>query len=182
MASAASTHPEPRSPNRPTISPFSTASERPSTSDTVARALSSKTISRRTLSAGVARRVRRAALRCASRFAQHLGDDVGARDLAGDVIASDAPVAHDDDTVRNGEDFSQPMRNEYDRDAASLERPDAVEQPQRLRFPSAQPSARRRSAASSFLESARAITTSCWVARSSEPISGAWIHDQARNP
>ena len=60
--------------------------------------------------------------------ADHIGNDHGARRVARCIAGADAAVAHDDDTIRDGEYFGKPVADENDGHAALRQKPHAVEQ------------------------------------------------------
>jgi hypothetical protein len=64
--------------------------------------------------------------------ADHVGDHLFPRHLLCRIVASDDPVAHDDDTVGDREDLRQAVGNEDDGNAASSQRTEPREEVERL--------------------------------------------------
>ena len=121
--------PEPSRPKSPSTSPWRTSMSRWLTTS---RPPESKTHRSRAANATPPGKILRAGRCRAHACADHLVDDSIARSLGGHEAAADAPVAHDDDAVRNLEYFGQPVRDENDGDATRAECAHPLEQPHRL--------------------------------------------------
>ena len=100
---------------------------------------------------------------------EHFGDDLIAVGVGGGVVTNETPIPHHQDSVGEGKDFCEPVRDEETTGAAVPIGAEPFEQALRFDAVSAAVgSSRIRTPA--LADKARAIITSCWWARSRRPM------------